>query len=71
MGRSDGAPTTNKEIDMKKTTTKKLRLGTETLRDLTKSLSQVRGGLPTNTIIMDGCAGPPAPNSNTGGCKVG
>jgi len=56
---------------MKKTITKKLKISTETLRALT-GLHEVRGGAaPTNTIIMDGCAGPPAPNSNTGGCKVG
>jgi hypothetical protein len=56
---------------MKKTTTKKLRISTETLRALTTGLSEVRGGaVPTNTVIMDGCDGPPSPNSNTGGCKA-
>ena len=55
---------------MKKTTPKKLRLGSETVRRLTdKGLSHIIGGArPANTVIMDGCSGPPATDSHGGGC---
>jgi len=53
-----------------KNTRKRLQLDTETLRNLaTKGLTDIRGGLrPANTVIMDGCSGPPATESHGGGC---
>jgi len=58
---------------MKKMTKTKLRLGSETLRQLaTVGLREVVGGArPANTVIMDGCDGPPQTNSNGGGCGGG
>jgi len=50
--------------------TKTLRLNSLTLRQLTTiGLSEIIGGAKARTVIADDCTGPPAPNSNGGGCS--